>query len=350
MVFNYIVSRTAFWFVKFVMRILILVLLLLWIATGLAHLFLNSYPSHYGFGTRVFVAFTDAFVSLPSAFSWAFSVFGSGLSWGRAGLASDLGYDPFGFGGGALSGLFQTSGTAGLVGVAIYCVVLVVLAKGFALAALQMIGAEILWPSPGVPLLPDTRFGLIYSGVSFAIVAFAVLTGFQSGLFAGFIGLLSVLIVMRFPALSGLPLWFLAVSKSKWDFDFGAYLQSVLQPRPAPDERKRRERPSSGRGGYRQRSSGRQSSRKQDRRGTAKNRQEHYRSGSSRQQEPQFTTTYRDACKTLDLTPDAFDKATATRQWRQAMRINHPDLPNGSEEAAMRINLAYETIKQHHRW
>ncbi|MEM6890256.1 MAG: hypothetical protein AAF636_19295 [Pseudomonadota bacterium] len=350
MVFNYIVSRTVFWFVKLVLRILISVLLVLWMFAGFGQLLLGNYPSHYGFGTRAYLAFTDAFVSLPSSFSWVFSILGNGLSWGRAGLASDLGYDPFGFGGGALSGLFQTSGTAGLVGVAIYCVILVVLAKGLALAALQMIGAEILWPSPGVPLLPDTRFGLIYSGVSFAIVAFAVLTGFQSGLFAGIIGLLSVVVVMRFPALSGLPLWFLAVSKSKWDFDFGAFLQSVFQHRPAPEERKRQDRRHSARGEYRKRSSGRYSSRKQGRNGKTADRQGHYRSSSNRRSEPQTTTTYRDACKTLDLTPDAFDKATATHQWRQAMRSNHPDQPNGSEDAAMRINLAYETIKQHHRW
>lgn len=315
--------------------------------------FLPNLTVENAFLARVFESVKYGFLYLPQFISWLL-----GLTWGvlepfYTDMVGDLGYEPFALPSAGPSvpsapntptirfpnlGLVALSMVYVVIGFSIYQFIL--------LFFVMLFGGKVTWVKPGLPFVMNARSKLFYWVFALGHALFWIFVGFEIHWLLGLIWIIPLFLVIRFPLLAGLPLWFAEKILGLHPRMLTSIPQLIVDAvRPQPQIADDTHAPGAGD--------------KSRRSGPWGAKAESFAWHEHEEPEPKTQgikhppvgrdETYKDDCELFEIDPDpaAFDAALLRTQYRQAMLKNHPD-KRGSKRLAQMLTQAYERILSYH--
>ncbi len=310
-----------------------------WLGRALYVFVYDDFVASHGLLARSYLAGRDGLRELPDTLAFLAGLVGSGIAWLHGTLVGELGYDPV-----VLPDLTPQGAATFAPGLA--AVLQPALQLGLALSAAQFALLFLIagrrgalgWTAPGVPLILEARFRLVYWAATLGLSGALVWLALAQGLLAALAAALVALACLRLPLLGALPLWLL-------DKGFGLSPRLLLRL-PVMIGR-----------GLARLVAGNLGAQDGRRRGSARGDGGFDRAAGAGWEEEAFAPPeaqdtarrYESACASFELAPGGFEEAELRGRYRELMKKVHPD-SRGSARLAQLINADYEFVLQHHGW
>lgn len=354
-------------------KIVAAVLLWVWAVVAIGIFFSTDlderYPMDSAFLGRLVVAATSALATLPEALAFGVQLVGIPLQGVREELAGDLGYDPVATtvdGAGSI----VASGTAALGGAfehAIFTGAVLSLSQLAALLLIAAFGVKIGWYR-GLPIKPDfvtpeslqgeaqgkvavSRAVFVFMSVGIGVGIYLVIDAFATGLVAGLLTTLLIILLVRFPFVAGLPLWFLqTIIGIDPTSTFQKLRGASLDLRPVRTQAEGIKQKVQDQMGGKAEASRRDQKTQADEPARPKDTPQAKKSGGSTMPVMgDFEGKYTAACRTFGLDPHRFSEDDVRTRYRERMR-QVPHGQPGTESIRQIVNADYEFILRFHGW